>query len=83
MQVPIAWAKHARHSDAIDPLGCAQIATPAHITRHRKDMLRYLILVIVLLAVLVLIAVVLYYTQGNSVTIEHVSALAPQFVLRA
>jgi hypothetical protein len=81
MQAPIiAGAKHAQHTKAIDPLGCAVIATPAHVIKHRKEMLRYLVLVIVLLAVLVLIAVVLYYTQGNSVTIEHVSSLASRCV---
>ena len=46
-------------------------------------MLRYLVLVIALVAVILLIAIALYYTQGNSVTIEHVSALAPQFIFRA
>ena len=40
-------------------------------------MLRYLVVVIALLAVLLLIAIALYYTEGNSVTIEHVSSLAP------
>jgi hypothetical protein len=37
--------------------------------------------VIALLAVLLLISIALYYTQGNSVTIEHVSSLAPQLTL--
>jgi hypothetical protein len=46
-------------------------------------MLRYLVLVIALVAVSLLIAIALYYTQGNSVTIEHISSLAPQFALRA
>ena len=40
-------------------------------------MLRYLVLVVALLAVVLLIAIALYYTHGNSVTIEHVSSLAP------
>jgi hypothetical protein len=32
--------------------------------------------------VVLLIAIALYYTQGNSVSIEHVSSLAPHFALR-
>jgi hypothetical protein len=46
-------------------------------------MLRYLVLVIALVAVSLLIAIALYYTQGNSVTIEHISSLAPHLTLRA
>jgi hypothetical protein len=39
-------------------------------------MLRYFVLVIAILAVLLLIAIALYYIDGNSVTVEHVSSLA-------
>ena len=77
MQVPIiAGAKHTPHSDAIESIRCAVVVKPTQAATHRKEMLRYLILVIALLAVLVLIAIVLYYTQANSVPIEHVSSLA-------
>jgi hypothetical protein len=78
MQVPmIAGAKHTPHSDAIESIRCAVVVKPTQAAKHRKEMLRYLVLVIALLAVLVLILIVLYYTQGSSVTIEHVSSLAP------
>jgi hypothetical protein len=40
-------------------------------------MLRYLVVGIALLAVLLLIAIALYYTEGNSVTVKHVSSLVP------
>jgi hypothetical protein len=84
MQVPIiAGAKHTQHSDAIESIRCAVVVKPTQAEKHTREMLRYLVLVIALLAVLVLIAIVLYYTQGNSVTIEHVSSLAPHFTLRA
>jgi hypothetical protein len=43
---------------------------------HKKELLRYLVLVIALMAVLLLVAIAVYYTQGNSVRIEHVSSLA-------
>lgn len=81
MQIPIiAGAKHTQHADVIR---CAAVVKPTEGEKHRKEMVRYLVLVIALLAVLVLISIVLYYTQGNSVTIEHVSSLAPHFALRA
>ena len=84
MQVPIiAGAKHTPHSDAIESIRCAVVVKPTRAEKHRKEMLRYLVLVIALLAVLVMIAIVLFYTQASSVTIEHVSSLAPLFALRA
>jgi hypothetical protein len=78
MQVPtIAGAKHTHPSGAIEPMRCAVVVKPTQAVKHTREMLRYLVLVIALLAVLVLITIVLYYTQGSSVTIEHVSSLAP------
>ncbi len=79
MQVPIIAG--------VDPASCRHERTdqmrrsgkPTRRSRHRKEMLRYLVLVIALVAVSLLIAIALYYTQGNSVTIEHISSLAPQF----
>jgi hypothetical protein len=44
-------------------------------------MLRYFVLAIALVAVFFLIAIALYYTQGTSVRIEHVSSLAPCLAL--
>jgi hypothetical protein len=83
MQVPII-ASVDRHSvDMSEPIRCAVCAKPTRASRHKKEMLRYLVLVIALVAVSLLIAIALYYTQGNSVTIEHVSSLAPHFSLRA
>jgi hypothetical protein len=78
MQIPaIGNARHSHDTDPIEPIRCAPIGQP---TRRRqaikKEMLRYFVLVIALLAVLLLIAIALYYTDGNSVTIEHVGSLA-------
>jgi hypothetical protein len=84
MQVPvIAGVEHPHRSDMSEPIKCAVVSKPTRASRHRKEMLRYLVLVVALLAVLLLIAIALYYTHGNSVTIEHVSSLVPHFALRA
>ena len=73
-------ARHAHHVDVAESLRCAASDKPAQARRHKKEMLRYLLLVAALIAVVILISIALYYTQGNSVTIEHVSALAPRVV---
>ncbi len=72
-----------RPADVSEPIRCAVAVKPTPAQRHKKEMLRYFVLVVALLAVILLIAIALYYTQGHSVTIEHVSSLAPQVVLRA
>ena len=78
MQMPvIAGVEHPHPVAMSEPIKCAVIVKPTRASRHKKEMLRYLVLVIALLAVVLLIAIALYYTHGNSVTIEHVSSLAP------
>ncbi len=69
--------------DMSEPIKCAVLVKSTRASRHKKEILRYLVLVIALLAVVLLIAIALYYTQGNSVSIEHVSSLAPHVALRA
>ncbi len=81
MQVPVIAARRAQPVDTAEPID--RVAKPMQIQRHRKEMLRYLVLVIALLAVMLLISIALYYTQGNSVTIEHISKLAPAALIRA
>jgi hypothetical protein len=66
------------HADVSEPIRCALVLKPSQAQKHKQDMLRYGVLVIALLAVVLLIAIALYYTQGNSVTIEHVSSLVPR-----
>jgi hypothetical protein len=84
MQVPIiAGVDHPHHVDMSEPIKCATVAKPTRASRHKTEMLKYLVLVIALLAISLLIAIALYYTHGNSVTIEHVSSLAPHLTLRA
>jgi hypothetical protein len=84
MQVPvIAGVKHAHHADVSEPIRCAVVPKPTQAQKHKKEMLRYLVLVIALVAVILLIAIALYYTQGNSVTIEHTSSLVQHLSLRA
>jgi hypothetical protein len=83
MQVPvIAGAKHLHPDDASEPIRCAVDVRPTQAQRHKREMLRYFVLVIALVAVFLLIAIALYYTQGKSVSIEHISSLAPHVALR-
>ena len=78
MQMPvIAGVEHPHPVAMSEPIKCAIVVKPTRASRHKKEMLRYLVLVIALLAVVLLIAIALYYTQGNSVSIENVSSLAP------
>jgi hypothetical protein len=78
MEVPVSsTAKPARYADALDSIRSVSIEHSSKNKRHTKEMLRYLVLVVALVAVIILISIALYYTQGNSVTIEHVRAFAP------
>lgn len=83
MQPIIAGVDHSHHADMSEPIKCAVVSKPSRASRHKREMIRYLVLVIALLAVSLLIAIALYYTHANSVTIEHVSSLAPHLTLRA
>ena len=50
--------------------------------RYRKVvLLRYAVVGIAIIAVVLLIAIALYYTEGNSVTIKQVSSLAPHLLV--
>ena len=83
MQVPITAEMKQVHADDREPIRCAEVARPTQAQRQKTEMLRFVVVAVAILAVLLLIAIALYYTQGNSVTIRHVSLLAPQFTLRA
>ena len=84
MQMPvIAGIEHPHPVDMSEPIKCAVVVKPTRASRHKKELLRYVVLVIALLAVVLLIAIALYYTQGNSVSIQHVSSLASPLALRA
>jgi formate hydrogenlyase subunit 3/multisubunit Na+/H+ antiporter MnhD subunit len=81
MQVPVmADAEQVHHANVSEPIRCAVVVKPTEAQRYKKEMLRYVVLGIALLAVLLLIAIALYYTEGNSVTIKQVSSLAPHLV---
>jgi hypothetical protein len=78
MQVPtMADVKHGHHADVGEPIRCAVVLKPTEAQRHKQEMLRHIVVVIAMLAVLLLIAIAFYYTEGNSVTIKHLSSLAP------
>ena len=78
-------ATAARRSESEEPgaIPYVVMARPSAEDKHKQDMLRYFVLVIALVAVIFLMAIALYYTQGNSVSIEHVSSLVQQFSLSA
>ena len=79
MQVPMmADVKHGHHADVGEPIRCAVVLKPTEAQRQKKEILRHVVVVIALLAVLLLIAIAFYYTEGNSVTIKHISSLAPR-----
>jgi hypothetical protein len=71
-----ASVKHATMGESIK---CALVTKPSEAERHKSEMLRYAVVVVALLAVLLLIAIAFYYTQGNLVTVKHVSSLPPYF----
>ena len=84
MQVPVmADAEHVHHASVSEPIRCAVVVKPTEAQRYKKEMLRYVVVGIALLAVLLLIAIAFYYTQGSSVTVKHVSSLRPYFSLHA
>ncbi len=70
-----------RPLDVSERIRCAVEVRPNQAHRHKREMLRYFVLAIALVAVFFLIAIALYYTQGTSVRIEHVSSLAPCLAL--
>ena len=72
-----------KHPDMGQPTKCAPVGKPSEAERHKQEMLRYVVVVIALLAVLFLIAIAFYYTQGNSITVKHVSSLPPYLSPRA
>ena len=82
MQVPmVATFKHSHGADVREPIRCAAVFRPTPAEQHQRELVRYIVLLVALLAVGLLIAIALYYTAGNSVTVKHVSALAPHLPL--
>jgi hypothetical protein len=75
-----ADVKHANMSESIK---CALVSKPSKAERHKTELLRYAVVAVAFLAVLLLIAIAFYYTQGNSVTVKHVSSLPPYFSFHA
>jgi hypothetical protein len=84
MQAPMTAV--ARRSQLVHPLGpirCAVVFRPTEAQKQKRAILRYVVLGIALLAVAFLIATAVFYTEGHSVTIHHVSSLAPHFAWQA
>ncbi len=78
----IASAKDMHSADLREPIHCALVAKPTQAEKHKRELLRYVVLAIALVAVFLLIAIALYYTQGHSITVEHVSMLGRNSDLR-
>jgi hypothetical protein len=72
-----------QRSDMGQPTKCASLGKPTEAERHRQEVLRYVLVGVALLAVLLLIAIAFYYTEGNSLTVKHVSSLRPYLSVRA
>jgi hypothetical protein len=77
MHVPMtADLKHGHPADVGEPIKCAVAFKPNEAQRHKRELVRHLMVVIALLAVLLLVAIAFYYTEGNSVTVKRINSLA-------
>jgi hypothetical protein len=76
----VAAIKGSHDSDARET--SVRVFGPSASGNRKGKLVRYLVLAIAFVAVVLLIAIALYYTQRASIHIQHVSSLAPQFVLR-
>jgi formate hydrogenlyase subunit 3/multisubunit Na+/H+ antiporter MnhD subunit len=81
VQVPMTAS--VEHANMGEPIRCALVAKPSKEERHKSEVLRYVVVVVAFLAVLLLIAIAFYYTEGNSVTVKHLSSLPPYFSFQA
>jgi hypothetical protein len=81
VQVPMTAS--VKHANMGEPIKCALVTKPTKAERHKGEMLRYAVVAVAFLAVLLLIAIAFYYTQGNSLTVKHVSSLPPYFPFHA
>jgi hypothetical protein len=81
VQVPMTAS--VKHANMGEPIKCALVTKPSKAERHKSEMLRYVVVAVALLAVLLLIAIAFYYTQGNSLTVKHVSTLPPYLSFHA
>ncbi|HTZ59210.1 MAG TPA: hypothetical protein VMB49_13975 [Acidobacteriaceae bacterium] len=77
MQVPMMTRIERAYHETSEPIKCAPVSRPTEAEKHTKEMMRYMLVVIAFLAVLLLIAIALYYTQGNSVTVKRVRLHQP------
>ena len=79
MQVPVtADAKQVHPANVSEPIRCAVVLKRTEAQRYKNIvLLRYAVVGIAIVAVILLIAIALYYTEGNSVTIKQVGSLAP------
>lgn len=72
-----------KHANMGEPIRCALVSKPSEAQRHTYEVMRYLVVLVAILAVLLLIAIAFYYTQGNSMAVKHVSSLRPYLCFHA
>jgi hypothetical protein len=83
LQAPLTVVtRRSRQVSNLGVIRCALVSKPTEAQKHKRAILRYFIIGIALMAVVLLMAIALYYTQGNAVTIHHVSSLAPHVASR-
>jgi formate hydrogenlyase subunit 3/multisubunit Na+/H+ antiporter MnhD subunit len=77
MPVPMVASPKEMHAAHLSKaIHCAVVVRPSRAERHQREILRYVVLIIALMAVFLLIAIALYYTQGKSTTMEHSALVA-------
>jgi hypothetical protein len=81
--VHVPMTADVKQANMAEPIKCALVTKPTEAERHKGEVLRYAVVAGAFLAVLLLIAIAFYYTQGNSITVRHVSSLPPYFSFHA
>jgi formate hydrogenlyase subunit 3/multisubunit Na+/H+ antiporter MnhD subunit len=74
MRVPMVATFKESHAPDVRETS-VRVFHPETAEKQKRDYLRYLVLAIAFVAVVLLIAIALYYTQGDSIHIQHTSAV--------
>jgi hypothetical protein len=76
MRVPtVAVFKEPHAPDTRESIRSVRVFHPETTETHNANLFRYLVLAIAFIAVVLLIAIALYYTQGESIHFVHTSLL--------
>jgi hypothetical protein len=69
--------KPSLHTQSEDPIRCASISGPTANQQHRRDLLRFVMVSVALLATLLLLAGAFDYTTRKTTAFRHVRLAAP------